>query len=138
MKNKLSLYISFLVLTLFLFSCSNDEKNIEETNQNTLLTDSIHDETITIQKADTIQIGGAQLMRSSDCYTCHADKQDLVGPSFLKISLKYSKNTENVELLSTKIIKGGQGVWGKVPMQAHPALSRKDVAEMLNYIWTIN
>jgi cytochrome c len=36
--------------------------------------------------------------------------------------------------LAATIIKGGSGVWGTVPMTAHPTLSEEDARQMVKYI----
>ena len=40
-------------------------------------------------------------------------------------------------MLAGKIINGGQGNWGEVPMSAHPQISQADAEEMVKYILTI-
>ena len=37
-------------------------------------------------------------------------------------------------MLSNKVIAGGQGVWGQVPMAAHPAIVKEDAEKMIKYI----
>jgi cytochrome c len=58
----------------------------------------------------------------------------LIGPSFAAIAKKYKNNTANINYLSTKIIKGGSGKWGQVPMTPHPTISKKDADEMVRFI----
>ncbi|HUQ96306.1 MAG TPA: carbohydrate-binding protein, partial [Chitinophagaceae bacterium] len=77
---------------------------------------------------------GNVLIARSDCKTCHAQNQKLVGPSFVQIATKYKNNSGTVSRLAGKIINGGAGVWGQVPMTAHPQLSAKDAATMVQYI----
>ena len=43
-------------------------------------------------------------------------------------------NKENQEKLATKVIAGGQGVWGQIPMIPHPKLSKEDAIAMVKYI----
>ena len=45
--------------------------------------------------------------------------------------------TANIELLAVKIIKGGGGVWGDIPMAPHPAISTDDAKEMVRYILSL-
>lgn len=131
--------ISFTLCLFLIFSCSNDDKIIEETNQNTLLTDSISITKTVKSSNDTSNTAiGAQLIKGSDCYSCHKENADLVGPSFIKIGLKYQSNQENIALLTSKVIKGGVGTWGQVPMQAHPTLDPKDVSRMIEYILSVH
>ncbi len=80
---------------------------------------------------------GAKLMKSTDCYSCHNADDNLVGPSFKNIAEKYSDTKKNHILLIEKVIQGGQGVWGQVPMQAHPTLAKDDAAKMVTYILSL-
>lgn len=80
---------------------------------------------------------GKQLISKSDCMSCHVEKSKIIGPSYLDIANKYPHTPENIALLADKIIKGGQGVWGEIPMTAHPQLSQADAEEMVNYILSV-
>lgn len=88
------------------------------------------------EKESTVP-AGKQLISKSDCMSCHADKSKIIGPSYLDVSNKYQATAENITLLAGKIINGGQGVWGEIPMSAHPQLSEEDAEEMVKYILTI-
>lgn len=81
---------------------------------------------------------GAQLIKSSDCLSCHQEKIKLVGPSYIDVAKKYQPTDDNINLLADKIIKGGSGVWGDVPMTSHPAVSDQDAHEMVKYILSLN
>ncbi|WP_245681266.1 c-type cytochrome [Arcticibacter eurypsychrophilus] len=81
---------------------------------------------------------GAQLIKSSDCLSCHQEKVKLVGPSYVDVAKKYQPTDDNINLLADKIIKGGSGVWGDVPMTSHPAISDQDAHEMVKYILSLN
>jgi cytochrome c len=37
-------------------------------------------------------------------------------------------------LLASKIIKGGSGVWGAIPMTPHPQISEDDAKQMVKYV----
>ena len=37
-------------------------------------------------------------------------------------------------MLSEKIIKGGSGVWGAIPMTPHPAVKQEDAEAMVKYV----
>jgi len=48
--------------------------------------------------------------------------------------MKYAGVDTAVTYLAKKIIAGGSGVWGSVPMTAHPELSQADAEQMVKYI----
>jgi cytochrome c len=50
------------------------------------------------------------------------------------VAEKYPNTAENVSMLAGKVIKGGSGNWGTVPMTAHPAISPEDAATMVKYV----
>lgn len=77
---------------------------------------------------------GLASMRQSDCFNCHAMETPLVGPAFVAIADKYRKQAGADELLNKKVRLGGSGVWGQVPMLAHPQHTEDEVAIMLRWI----
>ncbi|MEJ8756994.1 c-type cytochrome [Pontibacter sp. H259] len=80
---------------------------------------------------------GASLISKSDCLTCHKDDQKVVGPAYTEVAAKYEFNDKNVDYLAGKIIKGGAGVWGQIPMPPHATLSEKDAKEMARYVLSL-
>lgn len=61
----------------------------------------------------------------------------MIGPAYVDIAAKYPLNDENVNHLADKIIAGGKGVWGEVPMTPHSALSKDDAKKMVSYILSL-
>ena len=74
------------------------------------------------------------LMAKSDCNTCHNEEVKTVGPAYVDIAKRYSNTAEKSEELVAKIIKGGAGNWGDVPMTPHPDLTEEDALLMVSYI----
>jgi cytochrome c len=58
----------------------------------------------------------------------------LIGPAYRDVANKYENTAANVKMLGEKIVKGGQGVWGTVPMAAHPEISQADAEDMVKYV----
>lgn len=56
------------------------------------------------------------LLKSKNCLACHAVDKKVVGPAYKDVAAKYKGNKDAVNILATKIQKGGSGVWGAVPM----------------------
>lgn len=83
---------------------------------------------------DPDYVAGKDLVAKSDCATCHKVDEQYTGPSFKMIAAKYPYNAESFELLANKIIKGGTGVWGQVPMIPHASLNHDDAVKMVKYI----
>lgn len=78
---------------------------------------------------------GKALIASADCRACHNDKEKLVGPAYAEVAKKYKE--KDIPALAKKVIDGGSGVWGPIPMAPHAALSVEDAEAMVKYILTI-
>jgi cytochrome c len=75
-----------------------------------------------------------QLIATSDCLTCHKVDEKLTGPAYREVAQKYEATDANIEMLAGKIIKGGTGVWGQIPMTPHDSLSVDNAKTMVKYI----
>lgn len=80
---------------------------------------------------------GKELIAKSDCLTCHKEDTKVIGPAYKDVAKKYEASDANVKLLAGKIIAGGQGVWGEIPMSAHPQVSQADAEAMVRYILSL-
>lgn len=80
---------------------------------------------------------GAKLMAASDCNTCHKENEKVIGPALKDIAAKYPPTQSNIDSLTAKVIKGGSGHWGTVPMAAHANLPVADVKEMVKYVLSL-
>ena len=82
------------------------------------------------------------LIGGSDCTTCHRLKKDaggaVIGPAYSDVAAKYAPAADStIDRLVKKVISGGSGVWGTVPMTPHPALKPEDVKTMVTYILSL-
>jgi cytochrome c len=84
-------------------------------------------------KDEIVEIGYTK-MEGSDCSSCHAKEEKIIGPPLIEIAMQYQNNAENIDKLAVKVIEGGSGVWGDYPMPPHPGLSKKDAKAMVAYI----
>ena len=80
---------------------------------------------------------GLALIAASDCLTCHKVDEKIIGPTYRDVANKYENTEANVKMLAGKIINGGKGVWGEIPMTAHPQISKQDAEEMVSYILSL-
>ena len=80
---------------------------------------------------------GAKLIEGSDCTTCHRANEAQIGPAYVAIAQKYPATAANVSMLAGKVISGGQGNWGQIPMTPHPNLSKQDAETMVRYILSL-
>lgn len=81
---------------------------------------------------------GEALVKGSDCKTCHHPTNKIIGPSHTDVAKKYEFTEANVKLLADKILKGGQGVWGQIPMTAHVDVTQVDAEKMARYVLSLD
>lgn len=118
-------YIGLCLIGAFLVACGGTQttQESEETKETT--------------STETASLKGQQLIAASDCLGCHKEQEKLIGPSYAEVAKKYENTPENVTMLAGKIINGGKGVWGEIPMAAHPQINQQDAEEMVKYIFTL-
>ncbi|WBV60471.1 c-type cytochrome [Chryseobacterium camelliae] len=113
-------------LGLLIVSCSKKENTPVDANSS---------ETTTISESTKTNLSGDQIIETLDCSGCHAVNERMIGPSYQEIADKYSE--KDIDALATKIIEGGSGVWGSVPMQPHSQVSKEDAKKMVSYILSL-
>ena len=77
-----------------------------------------------------------QLATAKNCMACHAVDKKLVGPSFKDIAAKYAGQADASGKLEAKILKGGSGVWGPVPMPANAQVTPAEAKTLVAWILT--
>jgi cytochrome c len=77
-----------------------------------------------------------KLATAKNCMACHAVDKKLVGPSYKDIAAKYTTQKDALDKLSAKVIKGGAGVWGPVPMPANSQVSPDEAKKLVGWILT--
>lgn len=66
-----------------------------------------------------------QALRQGNCLTCHAMDRKLIGPAFASVHKKYRDVSGAEAALTHKVLEGGSGVWGVLPMPANLQLSEE-------------
>jgi cytochrome c len=131
MKNKISILL-IIVLSVTLMYCGSKKAETATEDYGT------PDETTTpVESVDVIAQGEA-LVKASDCKTCHHATNKLIGPSHTDVAKKYEFTAANVSYLAKKIIEGGTGVWGEIPMSPHPDISQIDAEKMSRYVLSLD
>lgn len=122
-----------------LVACGGNNNNNEKSAEVERVNEAIAEETITSQPAQTgTQDEGRELIASSDCVACHKEEEKLIGPGYKEVAAKYEPNDTTVTYLANKIIQGGAGNWGNVPMTPHPQFSEEEASKMVRYILSLN
>ena len=74
------------------------------------------------------------LAKSKNCMACHAVDKKLVGPAYKDVAKKYAGQADAADKLATKIIKGGSGAWGAIPMPANPTVNEADAKKLATWV----
>jgi cytochrome c len=72
------------------------------------------------------------LAQKSGCLTCHNVDKKVVGPSYKDVAKKYTAKDE--AMLVDKVLKGGKGNWGAVPMPPNAKVSPEDAKKLVQWI----
>jgi cytochrome c len=78
----------------------------------------------------------AELAQKKNCMACHAIDKKIVGPAYKDVAAKYAKDKDAVAKLADKIVKGGSGVWGPVPMPANAQVSPEEAKTLAAWVLT--
>ncbi len=81
---------------------------------------------------------GEALVKANDCNTCHHKINTIIGPAHTAVAKKYEFTDASVKYIADKIIKGGTGVWGQIPMTAHADVSQRDAEAMARYVLSLD
>jgi cytochrome c len=73
------------------------------------------------------------LARKLNCLTCHGLDNKTVGPGLREVAKKYAGRSDAASYLAQKIVSGGTGVWGPVPMPAQ-TLPAADATALAQWI----
>ncbi len=73
---------------------------------------------------------GEKLLKDKGCTACHANEKKIIGPAYKEVAKKYKGDAKAPAMLAEKIIKGGQGVWGPIPMPPNK-VSEDDAKKMV-------
>ena len=78
---------------------------------------------------------GLKLIEGADCLACHKIDAKLIGPSYQDVAAKYTE--ADIDQLAQKIIEGGKGNWGDIPMPPHDGLNKDNAKQMVKYILSL-
>jgi cytochrome c len=134
MKMNKPLNLGLIALVGFTFACGGGDTKTETTAETVAEAPA---KEMTLEEKyqnDPVYIKGLEKVKASDCMSCHMVERKIVGPSYAEVAAKYESTDENISMLAQKVINGGVGVWGEVPMPSHPGLSEEDAKDMVSYV----
>lgn len=117
------LLAAILFLGSIIFACSSSKKAISLAP-------------VSLNQPDTL--AGLAVVTKSDCLICHKVDERIQGPSYRDIANKYAGMPDTiVKQLANKIIGGGMGVWGEIPMVPHHSMTQKEAEAVVKYILSL-
>ena len=72
-----------------------------------------------------------------NCLGCHAVDKKVLGPAYKDVAAKYAGQKDALDKLTVKVLHGGSGVWGVLPMPANPQLSDADARQLVRWILSL-
>lgn len=139
MSKKLVVVLS---AAIFMAACGNSNESKPAETKDTAASTSASSSGTSSSTATAASDKGLELIGASDCTTCHRLNKEsggaAIGPAYSEVAAKYAPAADTtIDRLVKKVISGGSGVWGTVPMTPHPALKPDDVKTMVTYIMTL-
>jgi cytochrome c len=125
-------FFMIAAVAVAMFSCGGGEK------KEAPAAETPKEETKPAEASNPEEDKALALIGQSDCTTCHKINEKLTGPAYMDVAKKYENTEANVNMLVEKVLKGGKGNWGDVPMLGHPTLSKEDATAMVKYILSLN
>jgi cytochrome c len=130
--NKLKYTLAAITLALVIASCGSKKEEATTEDYGT------PDESAAPVAAVDAVVQGESLVNASDCKTCHHKTNKIIGPSHTDVAKKYEFTQANVTMLASKIMNGGTGVWGEIPMTPHPDITQIDAEKMARYVLSLD
>ncbi|MFW2135900.1 c-type cytochrome [Chryseobacterium sp. TY4] len=126
------LVLAGILASLVIVSCSKKEATAEVPQQESNVMLEEPTEKAEAAVALSPEEEGKKLVEGTDCLSCHKIDSKLVGPSYHDVAAKYTE--ADIDMLANKIIEGGKGNWGEIPMTPHAGLSPENAKLMVKYI----
>lgn len=87
---------------------------------------------------DAVVHPGLALMRRTTCFACHNATDKSAGPPYAAVAAKYAADESAPAKLAEKIIAGGSGVWGELPMPPHPQHTQEEAMQMVSWVLSLS
>lgn len=75
------------------------------------------------------------LAKAKNCLACHQVDKKVVGPAYKDVAKKYTAKDE--AMLVEKVLKGGKGNWGTVPMPPNAAVKPEEATKLVKWILSL-
>ena len=107
-------------------------------NQSSMLENSMKRSLLLCVVLSVFASGGAMaqadLAKAKNCMACHTVATKLVGPAYKDVAEKYAGQKGAEDKLVQKVLKGGSGTWGPIPMPANPQVSEAEARSLVKWV----
>jgi cytochrome c len=79
-------------------------------------------------------LANPELAQKKNCMACHLVDKKVLGPSYKDVAAKYAGQKDAAEKLVQKVMKGGVGTWGQIPMPANPQVSEAEAKQLVDWV----
>jgi cytochrome c len=76
----------------------------------------------------------AKLAGEKACLACHAIDKKVVGPSYKDVAAKYKGDAKAEAMLVQKVLKGGVGAWGQIPMPPNSTVKEAEAKILVKWV----
>ncbi len=87
--------------------------------------------------ASSAAMANADLAKSKNCMACHSVDNKVVGPAYKDVAKKYAGQKDAENKLVQKVLKGGSGVWGAVPMPANTQVTEAEAHTLVKWVLSL-
>jgi cytochrome c len=127
--------LSLTILSVIAACGSNESEKKAETEQPSASPSAPAEASSNELSSNPVYQKGLELTGKFMCPSCHKIDDRLTGPAYREVADKYAgADDATIAKLAKKIIEGGAGVWGEVPMTPHPNVSEEEAKDMVKYI----
>jgi cytochrome c len=77
---------------------------------------------------------GTDLAQAKNCLACHAVATKVVGPAYKDVAAKYAGQSGAEDKLVQKVLKGGSGTWGAMPMPANTQVNAAEARTLVKWV----
>ncbi len=77
------------------------------------------------------------LAQTKNCLSCHSIDKKIVGPAYKDVAKKYAGQKDAADKLASKIMKGGAGVWGVVPMPVNSQVNEAEAKKLAAWVLSL-
>ncbi|MBI3283601.1 MAG: c-type cytochrome [Burkholderiales bacterium] len=82
-------------------------------------------------------LANADLAKAKNCMACHSVDNKVVGPAYKEVAKKYAGDKTAENKLVQKVMKGGSGTWGAIPMPANPQVSEAEAHTLVKWVLSL-